>query len=213
MFLALQTADAFSAPAHKSVASHRGKAAKAEKSHHKQRPATEARRLERAVGPRILLPSDQPIPTAPLSHDLALTKQALQLVRQRKFADATTLARSIGDTVAQKLVEWALLRNPDDTIGFNRYALFISANADWPSVPLRRRAEARLLQEQRDGATVRRFVGEEPVSAPGRLALARVLLRGGDHEGAAREARAVWRSAEMSGEMEAAVAGIFDSVL
>jgi len=159
------------------------------------------------------LPSDQPIATAPLSHDLALTKQAIQLVRQRKFADATTLARSIGDTVAQKLVEWALLRNPDDTIGFNRYALFIHANADWPSVPLlRRRAEARLLQE-RDDATVRRFVGGEPFSASGRLALAHVLLRGGDREGAAREARAVWRSSEMSGEMETAVAGIFDGVL
>jgi soluble lytic murein transglycosylase len=160
------------------------------------------------------LPSDQPIATAPLSHDLALTKQALQLVRQRKFADATALARSTGDIVAQKLVEWALLRNPDDTIGFDRYALFIHANADWPSVPLlRRRAEARLLQEQRDGATVRRFVGEEPVSASGRLALAHVLLRRGDREGAAREARAVWRSSEMSGEMETAVAGIFDGVL
>src|SRR5262249_4885889 len=132
LFLALQTANAFSAPAHKPVAAHRGKAAKAEKSHHKQSSATKARRLERAVGPRIPLPSDQPIATAPLSHDFALTKQALQLVRQRKFADATMLARSMGDTVAQKLVEWALLRNPDDTIGFNRYALFIHANADWP---------------------------------------------------------------------------------
>ena len=213
LIIALQTADVSSALAHKTVPSHRGKAAKAE-SHHKQRSAPEAKRLERAAGPRIPLPSDQTIATAPLSRDLALTKQALQLVRQRKFADATTLARSISDTVAQKLVEWALLRNPDDTIGFNRYALFIHANADWPSVPLlRRRAEARLLQDHHDAATVRRFVGEEPVSASGRLALAHVLLQGGDREGAAREARAVWRSAEMSGEMESTVTGIFDGVL
>ena len=67
----------------------------------------------------------------------------------------------------------------------------------------RQRAEARLWQERRDAATVRSFVGGQPVSALGRLALARVLLSEGDRAGAAREARAVWRSAEMSAELEA----------
>ena len=36
------------------------------------------------------------------------------------------------------------------------------ANPDWPSVPLLRRgAEAKLWQDRRDAATVRRFFGEE----------------------------------------------------
>ena len=65
---------------------------------------------------------------------------------------------------------------PDSEAGFDRYAAFIRANPDWPSIPLlRRRAEARLWQERRDAATVRRFLGGEPTSAVGRLALARVL--------------------------------------
>ena len=210
---ALGTADASSTPEHKDVPPHRSKAAKTE--HHKHGSAPEAKRSERAVGPRIPLPSDQPTtgnltPAPQLSRDLAATKQAIELVRQRKFSDATTLAASISDPVGQKLVEWALLRNSDSTAGFNRYAVFIQANADWPSIPLlRQRAEARLWQERRDAATVRRFLGGQPVSALGRLALARVLLGEGDRERAAREVRAVWHSAEMSAELEATVADIF----
>jgi len=116
--------------------------------------------------------------------------------------------------VGQKLVEWTLLRNPGSAAGFDRYAVFIQANADWPSIPLlRQRAEARLWQERRDAATARRFVGEQPVSAIGRLALARVLLSEGDRASAAREVRAVWRSAEMSVELEANLADVFRNEL
>ena len=208
--LALGIAEASSTPRHKHVPPQRSKAAKAE--HHKRGSAPETKRSERTVGPRIPLPSDQSTAaTLQLSPDLAATKQAIALVRQRRFADATTLAASISDRVAQKVVEWALLRNSDGTAGFDRYAVFIQANPEWPSIPLlRKRAEARLWNERRDPATVRRFIGGHPVSAPGRLALARVLLREGDHEGAARDVvRMVWRSAEMSAELETSMVDAF----
>jgi soluble lytic murein transglycosylase len=131
-------------------------------------------------------------------------------VRQHKFSDATTLAASINDPAAQKLVEWVLLRDSNSPAAFDRYNAFIQANPDWPSIPqLRRRAEARLWKEQRDAATVRRFVGEQPASALGRLAVARVLRGEGDRAGAAREARAVWQSAELSAELEATISVAF----
>ena len=212
----LGSADASSTPGHKDVPQHGSKAAKAE--HHKHRSASEAKRSERAVGPRIPLPSDRSaagnLTSAPqLSRDLAATKQAIELVRQGKFSDATRLAASISDPVAQKLVEWALLRS-DSTAEFDRYAVFIKANTDWPSIPLlRQRAEARLWKEQRDAATVHRFFSEQPVSAFGRLALARVLLGEGDRAGTEREVRAVWQSTEMSVELEATVAEAFHDML
>ncbi len=69
-------------------------------------------------------------------------KQAIELVHQRKPREATTLATSIGDPVARKLAEWALLRDSESEAGFERYATFIRANPDWPSMPLlRQRAE------------------------------------------------------------------------
>jgi len=138
--------------------------------------------------------------------DLVVLKQTLQLLQQAKLSDATKLAASIDDPAAQKLIQWALLRDPNNTAGFDQYNSFIRANPNWPSIPLfRRRAEARLWQERSDPNTVRRFVGTQPTSARGRLALARAMLSDGDRVGATREVRAVWQSAELSSELEAAV--------
>jgi len=141
-------------------------------------------------------------------------KQAIELVRQHKFSDATTLAASINDPVARKLIEWMLLRDPNSPADFDRYNAFIQASPDWPSIPLlRRRAEARLWQERRGAVTVRRFVGEKPASALGRLVVARVLLGEGYLARALSEVRSVWQSAELSAELETEVADVFPGEL
>lgn len=210
VIVALGSADALSAAGHKQLTSHRAKGAKADR--HKHPPVTEAKHGERAPGPRTIL-VDTPSGSTPapqLSPALLVLKQALQLVQQHKFNDAAALATSIDDPTVQKLVKWALLRNPDNPAGFDDYNNFIHGNPDWPSLPLlRRRAEARLWQERRDAATVRRFVGAQPVSTHGRLAVARTLLGEGDRAGASREVRAVWRSAELSADLEGAIANAF----
>jgi len=165
--------------------------------------------VERAPGQRTILSSDASENLAPDTQaqpDLVVLKQTLQLLQQHKLSDATKLAASIDDPAAQKLIQWALLRDPNNTAGFDQYNSFIRANPNWPSIPLfRRRAEARLWQERSDPNTVRRFVGTQPTSARGRLALARAMLSDGDRVGATREVRAVWQSAELSSELEAAV--------
>jgi len=152
--------------------------------------------------------------SAPLPPDLATAKQALQLIRKGQTKEAAALAASLSDPVVAKLVAWARLRHPDREIGFERYADFINTNPDWPSVPLlRRRAEARLWQEHRDTDTVRRFIGEKPVSPMGRLALARIAMQAGNRDAAAGEVRAVWQSAALSAELETAVLAAFPDVL
>jgi soluble lytic murein transglycosylase len=237
----LGTAEALSAARHKSDSSDRKKAAeterhkpespdsrkdkksasadhhKSESSHHKKdKKAAEAERHKKAaeaVHHKHVIPPPAGEAT-PLSPDLAAAKQALELVRQGKAKDVTALAGSIGDPVAAKLVEWARLRHSDSEAGFDRYAAFIRANPDWPSMALlHRRAEARLWQERRDGATVRRFAGKEPASALGRLALARAEMGEGDRAGAESEIRAVWQSAALTTETEAALLAAFPDVL
>jgi soluble lytic murein transglycosylase len=234
--IALPSVDAFSNPAHKQAASHPSKAVKAENhkhrvgtqaSHrnktaktenHKHQSQTEAKHSERAIGPRILLPADptstaDSTPATQLPPDLVVLKQAIRLVQQHKFSEATALTASINDPVAQKLVEWTYLRDSESAAGFDRYNAFLQANPDWSSLVLRRRAEARLWQDGRGAATVRRFVGEQPVSALGRLAIARALLGEGDHAGASREVRAIWQSEDLSAALESAVASAFPGVL
>ncbi len=212
---ALGTADAFAGPRLKHVPAHRSKAAEAER--HKHGSASDAKRsaaarksvrnrTARAVVPSIPLPIARPA-AASLPPDFAATKQAIELVRHGMASDATLIETSIGDPVAQKLVEWTLLRYPESEVRFERYTAFIRTNPNWPSMPLlRRRAEAKLWQDRRDATTVRRFFREEqPTSPLGRLAFARMLKAEGDQAGAAREVRAVWRSAELSAELEAAL--------
>jgi soluble lytic murein transglycosylase len=189
---------------HKHVAAHRIK--KEAASHHKDRSAkTKSNHTAQSVSAETL---------AALPPDFRAVKQALDLVRQRKWAEATAVEKSIEDPAARKLAEWLLLRHAESEAGFERFAAFIDANPDWPGIPrLRRRAEARLWQERRDAATVRRFVGDEPVGAVGRLALARALLDSGDREGAERQVRTAWHSPELSAEAEIAALGEFHDIL
>ena len=203
-----------STPDHRHSSTHPSEA-----KHHSHGRRAETKHVKPAVGPRILLANETidqtsaPVPQLS-SPDLMATRQTIELVRHRKFGEAIALAGTIGDPVARILVEWVTLRDSDSPIGFDRYAAFIQANADWPSiVMLRRRAEARLWRERRDASTVRRFLGGQPTSAIGRLTLARVLQSEGDRAGAEREVRAVWWSAEMSAELETAVSDEFAAFL
>jgi soluble lytic murein transglycosylase len=215
--IALSTAAAVGAPSHKHVPAQASKTPKAEHKggsvpevkHRAAKGQSEPKSATHAVPLPIPRPAAANTATV-LPPDLAATKQAIELVRQRKLDEATALAASIGDPPAQKLIEWALLRSSDSATRFGRYAAFIRDNPDWPSIPLlRRRAEERLWQTRADAATVRGFFDGEPTSAVGRLALARVLTGEGDRAGAEREIRTVWRSAKLSAELEAAVLDAF----
>ncbi|MGA8990198.1 MAG: lytic transglycosylase domain-containing protein [Rhodoplanes sp.] len=162
-------------------------------------------------------PIDAPAPTVaatPLSGDLSAVKQAIDLVRKSKTSEATGIKKSIDDPVAQKVVEWLILRDPSGNAGFGRYAAFIADTPSWPGIRLlRRRAEGRLWQERSDAATVRRFTGGQPVSPKGRFALARVLLAEGDRDSAEHQVRQAWRSEELSDGVEAEVLAAFRDFL
>ena len=147
-------------------------------------------------------PSEKLAPPA-LTGDLAALKDAIDLARKAKTDDATVARNRIVDPAGQKLAEWFILRAPETTANFSRYAAFITANPDWPSMAfLRKRAEARLWQERSSAATVHDFTADRPLSAKGKFALARVLLADGDRDGATRMIRDTWRSEELAERTE-----------
>jgi soluble lytic murein transglycosylase len=151
---------------------------------------------------------------AALPPDLAAVKNAIELTRKAKITEATALEKTIGDPAARTLVEWFILRHPEADANFSRYAAFIADSPGWPSMGLmRKRAEARLWQERSDAVTIRNFVGDQPASAKGRFALARVLLAEGDRESAARLVRQAWRSDELSERSEADAYEAFHELL
>jgi soluble lytic murein transglycosylase len=136
--------------------------------------------------------------------DVALVKQAVDLVRRGRTSEATAIKKSVSDPLAQKLVEWTILRSDESPGGFDRLNAFISANPSWPNATmLRRRAESALWDERRDLATVRAFFGSaKPLTAKGRFTLARAYLADGDRATAAQLVRQAWREDSCSREVE-----------
>ncbi|MBB5045888.1 soluble lytic murein transglycosylase [Rhodopseudomonas rhenobacensis] len=147
--------------------------------------------------------------------DIAAVENVIELIRNRKPGDATELAAGISDQVARKLAEWLILRSDDNGATVERYRAFLDANPSWPSQTfLRRRAEAALWDDRRDDSTVLGyFQNETPLSAKGRLSLARALLARGDRREAERLVREAWRGDSMTADTEAAVLDQFGPLL
>jgi soluble lytic murein transglycosylase len=164
------------------------------------------------------------LPVAPLAAaessttpaaDVALTKQALDLVRRGKTSDATTVEQTISDPLARKLVEWTILRSDENDAGFNRLAAFSAENPSWPNaITVRKRAESALWDEKRSAETVRSFfAASKPTTAKGKFALARALLSQGDSPAAAQLARQAWREDTCSVAVERSVMETFGEAL
>jgi soluble lytic murein transglycosylase len=135
--------------------------------------------------------------------DVALVGSAIDSLRSGGADKATRVEATISDPVARKLVEWIILRGDSSRADSTRYAAFIAANQSWPCLAaLRRHAEARLWAENAKPTQVLGFFnGSPPLTAKGRLALARALLAQGDSEGAGAQVREAWRD-QMSADLE-----------
>lgn len=201
--MALLPAELAAKSSHKSSAQKKTHEAKAGK--HRNAAAGKTRHGKHAEAKRKskkTVAADKPAPP-PLTGDLAALKDTVDLARKGKNDDAAAARDRIADPAGQKLADWFMLRHPDSTANFKRYAAFLAANPDWPSSALlRRRAEARLWQEKSDAATVHAFTMDRPTSAKGKFALARVLLAEGDADRAARLVRETWRTEELSERSE-----------
>ena len=143
-------------------------------------------------------------------------KEAIAAARKGKTSQAEDLQKSIGDPVARKLIEWAILRSDETaSVSFNRYMTFVAENPSWPAVAmLRRRAEATLWSDRRDPAFVRAYFGKErPLTTKGKFALARALLLQGDRAGAQRLVREAWHNDDFSAELEGLALDVFKDLL
>jgi peptidoglycan lytic transglycosylase len=147
--------------------------------------------------------------------DLAVVRQAIDLVKKNKLSDATDAAHAVSDPVSRKLIEWVILRAQDNSFNFERYSAFITANPSWPHMAMfRRKAEAALWQDRLSETTVRSFfAATRPTTAKGRLALARAAIAQGDRALAQQCAREVWRNDALSADLETQVLETFGPLL
>ena len=142
-------------------------------------------------------------------------ENVIELVRKQKPGDAAQAQAAISDPVAHKLAEWLILRSDNNGASVERYRAFVSANPSWPSQTfLRRRIEAALWDDRRDDAAVWSWFGNEsPISAKGKLALAKAMLARGDRTNAERLVREAWRNDGMSEDTESMALDMFGALL
>jgi soluble lytic murein transglycosylase len=147
--------------------------------------------------------------------DVALVRKAIDSLHSGGATKATQIESAIADPAARKLVEWIILRSPNNGVESTRYLAFIAANPSWPSHALfRRRAEELLWVEHVKPAQVLAFFKDSPPqSARGRLALARALLAQGDAQTAKTHVREAWRNDPMSADLEKEVLKSFADIL
>lgn len=189
---ATKTTESAARPEHKAAVP-----TEAKKTRHAER-VVEKRRKKAAADDK---PAAKAAPQ--LTGDLAVLRDVIDLQRQGKTGEATDAQKKISDPAAQKLAEWFILRHPDSEADFARYAAFISDRSGWPGLKLlRRRAEARLWNDKLDAATVHAFTSDHPLTAKGKLALARVLLGEGERDGAKALVQAAYRSEDLSERTE-----------
>jgi soluble lytic murein transglycosylase len=157
---------------------------------------------QKTVVPQIpLAPGPAP---ATSEADVALVRSAIDALRSGGASKATSVAATISEPAARKLVEWIILRSDHNGADSKRYLAFIAANPSWPNLAMfRRRAEAMLWVENvKPAQTLSFFSGSPPQSGMGRLVLARALLAQGDTEGASALLRDAWRNHPISADVE-----------
>lgn len=146
--------------------------------------------------------------------DTSAVARAIGFAKAGRVQAATEARASLGDPVARALVEWVLLRSVDGA-GFPRLSAFLREYPGFPaSQRIRQRAEAALLDDGIDGATVRAFLADQhPVSAKGKVALALALKQVGQNDRAMRLIREAWRKDDLSSETERSVISAFGNQL
>jgi soluble lytic murein transglycosylase len=162
-----------------------------------------------------VVPAAVAVTSSTSTGDKEALENVIDLVRKHKAADATQAEASISDPLARKLAEWIVLRSEDNGATVERYRAFILANPSWPSQTfLRRRLESALWDDHRDDATVWSwFENESPISAKGKLALARAMIGRGDRTNAERLVRDAWRNDPMSEDTENAALDLYGALI
>ena len=136
--------------------------------------------------------------------DVSSLSQALEAARKRDFDLARTHQSAIADPVARKLVTWAMVDVGEDQLGWHAVDAARRDLWGWPREERRLMAAEKLLDGSGLGPQqVLAWFGEqEPVSAPGAMALASALQAAGRSDAAGSIVRHWWRNKAFSAESQ-----------
>ena len=150
---------------------------------------------------------------APQASNAAI--QATELALKGNFMDAGSLAQRSGDEAAIKLVELLYLKDHWKEAGYGRIMNFLNVAPKWPlTETLLKRAEQTLYaNHEPSNLILAHFAKRKPVTAEGRLALARANLTTGNSDGARTLVQQVWNDTDIDAAFEKTIISEFGGML
>lgn len=135
-----------------------------------------------------------------LDRDLTGLREAIGFYRAGDLGHGDAAAKTAQDALVQTTLEWVALHTAPRDVGFDRLQAFQAAHPDWPANRwIRHRLEAALYFRKAAADRVAAFFAiERPETAPGKLALARVLESEGKLAEGRSLVRSVWREGDLS---------------
>jgi soluble lytic murein transglycosylase len=128
-------------------------------------------------------------------------RRALILADGKDWVGAESVAQGAGRSGAD-VIEWLRLRDGKGT--FADYAGFLTRNADWPGLPLLRKAGEDTLGEADPSAIIAYFDGNPPQTGTGSLALVAALSGAGRADEAGAELVRAWRTLSLTAPEQSA---------
>ncbi len=137
---------------------------------------------------------------------------ALSAAETGDWDNAAAIARRNQDPIAPEIIEWQRLRAGTGT--FNEYEAFLSANSDWPGLPLMMKTSEAVIPLDADPMRIRRyFANQQPQTGRGALALALALKATHNPNDSAAEAVRAWRNFNLSQAEQSALWNAFQAAL
>lgn len=147
--------------------------------------------------------------------DQLAVRETIAFYQKGDIAAGDAMAKRISDPVARNLVEWVLVRSGHRAVSNHRIRAFAAADPQWPTQRLlARRAEEALTADVKSPGLIRAFFADRmPVTANGKIALARSLASEGKTAEAHAMLRKLWREDNLSEQNEDALLKDFPGVL
>ena len=149
-----------------------------------------------------------------LGYDPANIGDAIAAYRADNLAGGDNLAARISDPLVRTALEWVALRDVPQKIGMERLDAFQRAHPDWPTPTwFRHQTEARTARMTDADAIMRFYESAAPVTAAGKLALAKALKTAGRAADGSKLARALFRESDLQPYLEARLKADFGADL
>lgn len=154
-------------------------------------------------------------PVASLGVDPTGLREALALYKAGQLQAGDAVAETAKDPLVRTTLAWVALRTEPGERSFEHMRSFLAAHPSWPTrVTLERRMEEMLFLGNSSATRIEDFFADgAPMTAFGKLALARAFKSEGDTSNAQRLIKEVWHKAVLPASIEAKLKTEFASEL